>query len=139
MLSTGDVKTLVKDVDSKDPLRSLTEIKNLKATLFPEVEDIVDQEVVSGDFIDEVIKKVTSDELAKNLLAFLSISLRNNYGNTLDKVNNKLKVSLSSLIPPSYDQIENYYSEYKLGAKYTPSQAEKLLLGLAKAANLLKA
>lgn len=135
MLEGGDVNNMNMAIVPKGKLKSITLIRNILNTVL-NIDKSDVKEVVSEDFIDSILKEVTSAEKAKKLLAFLFIGLRRDYTSLLDKINQDLNYKLSGLTPPSYSDIKDEYERYKFSAKFTSDQLKKLILGLAETAKI---
>lgn len=135
MLEGGDVNNMNMAITPKGKLKSITLIRNILNTVL-NIDKSDVKEVVSEDFIDSILKEVTSAEKAKKLLAFLFIGLRRDYTSLLDKINQDLNYKLSGLTPPSYSDIKDEYERYKFSAKFTSEQLKKLVLGLAETAKI---
>ena len=135
MLEGGDVNNMSMTIAPKGKLKSITIIRNILTTVL-NIDKSDVKEIVSEDFIDSILKEVTSVEKAKKLLAFLFIGLRRDYTSLLDKINQELNYKLSGLTPPSYSDIKDEYERYKFSAKFTSDQLKKLVLGLAETAKI---
>jgi len=141
MYTEGDTGSLVKDLAPKTgSFRSPTAIKQLLEIHAGKSMDDEKPEITS-DIIDRMLERITSDVTAKKMISYLVDAWRLNYSTYLDDVEkatgNKLYSTRDS-VRPTYSETRQYDKDLMLGRyEYSGKSVKKLLLGLAKKANLV--